>query len=123
MELSSIPQTSLGYVRARDREGWLKLFSDDAVVEDPVGPYRWDPDGRGQRGKVEIGAFYDMFCGFQNAFDFEIVHQAVCGNEVAALVDMHITMKDGSRHTNRSINIYRVGSDGRVQSLRAFWHD
>jgi steroid delta-isomerase len=120
--LKDIPFTSLSAVKAGDRAGWLALFTDDAVVEDPVGPYDWDPEGVGQRGKAAIAAFYDMFSAFQSAFDFDIHHQEPRGNEVAVFVSMHITMKDGTRATTKAINIYRTGPDGRVNSLRSFWN-
>ncbi|OCC23424.1 hypothetical protein MB02_12475 [Croceicoccus estronivorus] len=122
MELKDIPVTSLSAVKARDREGWLALFADDAVVEDPVGPCEWDPEGKGQRGKAAIAAFYDMFAGFQDSFDFEIHHQEPRGCEVAVFVTMHITMKDGTKSSSKAINIYKQAPDGRVQSLRSFWN-
>jgi hypothetical protein len=30
---------------ARDKEAWLALFADDAIVEDPIGPSHFDPEG------------------------------------------------------------------------------
>lgn len=122
MELKDLPITSLSAVKARDREGWLALFADDAVVEDPVGACEWDPEGKGQRGKAAIAAFYDMFNGFQESFDFEIHHQEPRGNEVAVFVTMHITMKDGTKASTKAINIYKQAPDGSVQSLRSFWN-
>ena len=41
---------SMTAVEAGDREAWLALFADDAVVEDPIGPSPFSPDGTGQRG-------------------------------------------------------------------------
>lgn len=122
MSVADLPERSLGRVRAGDKEGWLALFADDAIVEDPVGPYEWDPEGRGRRGKQEIGAFFDLFSSFQSGFDFEIHDKFACGDEVAVLVSMHISMKDGTRQTTRAINVYKQAPDGRVQSLRSFWN-
>ncbi len=122
MELKDMPVTSLSAVKAGDREGWLALFADDAIVEDPVGPCAWDPEGKGQRGKAAIAAFYDMFKDFQESFDFEIHHQEPRANEVAVFVTMYITMKDGTKSSTKAINIYKQGSDGRIQSLRSFWN-
>ena len=45
---------------ARDKEAWLAVFADDAVVEDPIGPSHFDPEGKGHRGKEAIAKFYDM---------------------------------------------------------------
>ena len=122
VELKDLPLTSLSAVKAGDREGWLALFADDAVVEDPVGSYEWDPEGKGQQGKAAIAAFYDMFSAFQEAFDFEIHQQEPRGNEVACVVTMHITMKDGTKGSTKAINIYKQGADGRIVSLRSFWN-
>ena len=41
---------SMAAVVAHDREGWLALFADDAVVEDPIGPSAFDPEGPGTAG-------------------------------------------------------------------------
>lgn len=123
VELKDLPRTSLSAVKAGDRESWLALFADDAVVEDPVGPYEWDPEGKGQQGKAAIAAFYDMFSAFQQSFDFEIHHQEPRGNEVAVFVTMYVTMKDGTTVPNKAINIYKQAPDGRIQSLRSFWND
>jgi len=46
-------------VHARDRDGWLDLFADDALVQDPIGPSPSDPEGKGHYGKEAIAAFYD----------------------------------------------------------------
>lgn len=46
-------------VERRDREAWLALWADDAVVEDPIGVSPLDPEGHGHRGKEAIGRFWD----------------------------------------------------------------
>jgi len=51
---------SMVLTEAGDRDGWLALFADDAVVEDPVGPSAFDPEAKGHRGKEAITAFYDL---------------------------------------------------------------
>jgi steroid delta-isomerase len=121
MNVADIPEQSMGRVKAKDKAGWLALYADDAVVEDPVGGAEWDPEGKGQRGKAAIGAFYDMFSTFQSAFEFEVHERFVCGNEVAALVSMHITNKEGVKNTTKAINVYKINDAGKVQSLRSFW--
>ena len=46
-------------VAARDKEAWLANFTDDAIVQDPIGPSFLDPAGKGHRGKEAISAFWD----------------------------------------------------------------
>ena len=38
-------QASMAAVAAGDRSAWLALFADNAVVEDPIGPSMFDPEG------------------------------------------------------------------------------
>ena len=41
---------SMAAIEGKDRDGWLSLFAEDAVVEDPIGPSMLDPEGLGHRG-------------------------------------------------------------------------
>ena len=122
MKPEDLPIASMSAVKARDRAGWLDLFEEDAVVEDPVGGHEgWDPTGQGQRGREAIGRFYDMFSSAQAAFDFEVHHLVGCGDEAACFVTMRITMTDGSSQENKMINIYKASPAGKIASLRSFW--
>jgi steroid Delta-isomerase len=122
MELKDLPIASMSAVNAHDREGWLALFTDDAFVQDPVGPSAWDPEGKGLQGKEAIAGFYDMFAQFQQSLDYDIHHLATGNNEVAVFVTLHSTLKDGTTNSIKAINIYKAAEDGRIQSLRSFQH-
>ena len=123
MKLEDLPIQSMSAVRARDRESWLGLFEEDAVVEDPVGGFDpWDLTGEGQRGREAIGRFYDMFCSMQESLDFDVSYTVACGNEVACFVTMTLVMKDGSTNNQKMINIYKVSPAGKIVSLRSFWN-
>ena len=50
---------SIRYAMEGNREGWLGLYTDDAVVCDPVGKSPMDPTGNGNVGKEAIAAFFD----------------------------------------------------------------
>src|SRR6266545_4993514 len=38
-------------------EEWLKVYAEDAVIEDPVRPSWFDPEGKGHHGHEGISAF------------------------------------------------------------------
>ena len=69
------PATSAGRRWPRSRRAtataWLALFADDAVVEDPVGPSAFDPEGTGHRGPEAIAAFYDNVIGANESIRFD----------------------------------------------------
>lgn len=111
---------SMDAVMHRDREGWLALFHPDAIVEDPIGPSPLDPDGNGHRGLTEIARFYDTVIA-PNSVSFEIVDSFAAGDEVANVGTITTTLPDGSRVHTDGVFTYRVGDDGLLRSLRAFW--
>ncbi|MEZ5380324.1 MAG: nuclear transport factor 2 family protein [Microthrixaceae bacterium] len=113
-------QRSMAAVAAGDRAAWLALFADDAVVEDPIGPSMFDPDGLGHRGRDAIGAFFDTVIG-PNRVAFDIRASYACGGEVANVGTITTTLPDGSRAVVEGVYTYRVNEAGQLTALRAYW--
>jgi ketosteroid isomerase-like protein len=104
-------------VKERRRDDWLALFTDDAVVQDPVGPSPFDPTGLGHRGKAAIAAFYDnVIVAGGGSFEFEVFASYPCGDECANVW----VGRSGGRETPM-VTIYKVNEEGKILSLRAFW--
>ena len=107
------------YAVNKQKSDWLNLFSDDAIVEDPIGVSPLDPIGKGHNGKAAIETFYDTVIA-NGDLVFEIVESIPCGDECANFAN--ITNKiDGAEIKTKMIVIYRVNSDDKIVSLRAFW--
>jgi steroid delta-isomerase len=110
---------SISCIESGDREGWLSLWHEDGIIEDPVGPSPFDPEGKGHRGLVKIAAFYDTVIGPAEV-RFEIRQTFVCGNECANVGT--ITAKlSGAVSRTELVMLYRVDEEGKLLSLRAFW--
>jgi steroid Delta-isomerase len=114
-------QRSMAAVEARDREAWLALFADDGVVEDPIGPSAFDPEGTGHRGPEAIAAFYDSVIAANESIRFDIRQSFLCGDEAANVGIIRITFAGGSAVEVDGIYIYRRSPDDKISSLRAFW--
>jgi len=114
-------QASMAAVEAHDREAWLALFADDAVVEDPIGPSAFDPEGDGHRGIEAIAAFYDNVIAVNESIRFTIHQSILCGDEAANVGIIRITFTGGSAVEVDGVYIYRRSPEGRIASLRAFW--
>jgi len=112
---------SMAASEAKDREAWLALFADDAVVEDPVGPSFVDAEGKGQRGKEAIAAFYDNVVSQSEKLEFTIERSIECGDEVANIGQIRITLPGDQVGTIQIANIYKVNAEGKLVSLRSFW--
>ena len=116
-----LSRRSMAAVEAGDRAAWLALFSDDAVVEDPVGPSMFDPEGTGHRGPEAIAAFYDNVIGVNESIGFTIRDSYQCGDEVANVGTIRITFAGGGAVEVDGVYCYRVAPDGRLGGIRAFW--
>lgn len=111
---------SMTAVEAGDRDGWLGLFADDAVVQDPIGVSALDPTGLGHRGPEAIAAFYDSVIG-PNEIRFTIRESWEAGDEVANVGRITTTMPDGTVVHTDGVFTYRIDADGKVAALRAYW--
>lgn len=113
---------SIELVLAGDRDGWLDLFAEDAVVEDPVGVSPFDPAGKGHKGRQAIAAFYDNIIAPAGKMQATLQASYPCGNECANFWLTRFARPDGSVFENPMIVIYRASAAGdRLVSLRAFW--
>ena len=104
---------------AGNKEAWLDLFADDAIVEDPIGPSHFDPEGKGHRGRDEISAFWDKAIA-PNKLVFNFVDTFGCGNEEANVGSIVITT-GGYQVTTEGVFTYRVNDEGKLVALRAYW--
>ncbi|BAD55364.1 nuclear transport factor 2 family protein [Nocardia farcinica] len=107
-------------VRARDKQAWLALFAPDAVVEDPIGPSGFDPEGKGHHGTEAIAAFWDKAIAPTESIEFLFGDSFACGNEVAftgvirSRLGGHVIDAEG-------VFTYRVDAAGKLAALRAYW--
>ena len=117
-----LARRSQAAVKAKDRAGWLSLFAADAVVQDPIGPSPFDPDGTGHHGQTAIAAFYDAVIAPNELITFEIGASYLCGNEVAD-VGIIRTVLPGGKHVAvvHGVYTYRCNDANQLVALRAFW--
>lgn len=111
---------SIAMAQAGNKAGWLALFAEDAVVNDPVGPSDHDPEGAGFAGHGRIAEFWDTMIGLG---DLTIVsHRRIPCGEFICAADVTATNNMGGLKTAiEMIVCYEVNSDGLLTSLRAYW--
>tara|TARA_Y100000589_G_C26923457_1_gene535374 strand:- start:55 stop:465 length:411 start_codon:yes stop_codon:yes gene_type:complete len=110
---------SRDYAVAKDKQKWLDLFAEDAIVQDPIGKSPLDPIGDGHKGKEAIEKFYDTVIANGN-IEFNILESIPCADECANFAQIINVVGDVKIET-KMIVIYRANSDNKIVSLRAFW--
>ena len=113
-------KASIANSMAGNKAQWLEVFADDAVVQDPVGPSPFDPEGNGFKGKQRIAEFWDLMIGPSNLSI--VAHKRIaCGDNIAA-VNMTVTNDMGEmKSVVEMVVIYEVNAAGKLISLKAYW--
>ena len=110
---------SRDFAVAKDKQNWLDLFAEEAIVQDPIGKSPLDPIGDGHKGKEAIEKFYDTVIANGN-IEFNILESIPCADECANFAQIVNIVGDVKIET-QMIVIYRVNSNDKIVSLRAFW--
>jgi steroid Delta-isomerase len=102
------------YVHTKNRAGWLGLYAEDAIIEDPIGVSMIDPEGKGHRGAAAREAFWDNF-----------LDSFAAGLEVANLLVLTIRFDLGEgkalQQKVHGVFTYEVDEQGKVLALRGYW--
>ena len=110
---------SRDYAVAKDKENWLALFAEDALVQDPIGKSPLDPEGNGHRGIAAIEKFYDTVIA-NGDIEFTIIESIPCADECANYAQI-VNLVGDIKIETKMIVIYRINSNNKIASLRAFW--
>ena len=100
---------------SHDREGWLALWADDTILEDPVGVdiYRGLDALRDTFWKL-----VDDLTPMKIWLDRDVI---VCGNEAMALLHGVVTHEGALRKVGPIVDHFVFQEDGKIKSMRAFW--
>ncbi len=110
---------SRDYAVAKDKENWLALFTKDALVQDPIGKSPLDPEGNGHKGIAAIEKFYDTVIA-NGDIEFTIIESIPCADECANYAQI-VNLVGDIKIETKMIVIYRINSNDKIESLRAFW--
>jgi hypothetical protein len=116
-QLLAVVDRSPQLVAVHDRQGWLDLFSDDAVVEDPIGS---PPAGK---ASGLLGRFWDTFIA-PHQIRFEVKRDLFSGREVFRDVIIHTRITDRVQIDVPAYLLYQLEERGgvlHVRRLAAHW--
>ena len=107
-----------------DKERWLALYSNDAVLEDPVGTPASHKGRRKGRLGDELGRFYEAFIG-PSAIEMQVRQDIVSGMHVFRAVDIHTTnLRTGLKMVVPANLLYEIVSRDvglQIRRMQAHW--
>ncbi len=111
---------SIANTMAGNKETWVDLFAEDAVVRDPVGKSPHDPTGEGFVGKERIAEFWDKMIAPGDLIISP--HKRIsCGDDIVAVYMTAANFISGYKTSIEMIATYQVNDEGKIQSLDVFW--
>lgn len=111
---------SMQYAMTKNKQAWLDLFADNAVVKDPVGKSPLDPEGQGHQGKQSIECFWDQVIANGNV-QLTAIKRYISGDKHCAVA---IEGKNDMGFMETLIDmlvVYEVNEAGKIVSLSAHW--
>ena len=111
---------SARYASEQQKAAWLELYADDAILEDPVGISPLDPSGLGHRGREALSRFWDLVIA-PGRMTYAIRESYPCGNECANVWTLTNTLPGNVLVTVDLVSIYKVNTQGKLVSMRAYW--
>jgi steroid delta-isomerase len=99
-----------------DREGWLQIWADDAVLEDPVSVDTFC-------GLDALGTTFWELVKLTGPLRLELQEDAiVCGNEVIAILSAQSSWGGTTREVGPLVDHFTFGPDGKITAMRAHWN-
>jgi len=100
---------------AHDKEGWLSLWAEDTVLEDPVGVDTY-------RGKEALATTFwgliEQLSPMKLWLERDVI---VCGNEAIGILN-GVVSKDGElSRVGPIVDHFVFNEEGKITSMRAFW--
>jgi steroid Delta-isomerase len=99
----------------QDKDGWLALWADNAVLEDPVGVDTF-------RGIESIGTTFWKMVEDLSPMKLWLERDViVCGNEAIAILHGVVTRKGAMQHVGPLVDHFTFNPEGKITMMRAFW--
>ncbi|MES2257444.1 MAG: nuclear transport factor 2 family protein [Pseudomonadota bacterium] len=102
--------------KSGDSAARAALFTDNAVLEDPVGAPPIE-------GKAALQAFWQRAEGPHSKFEPALQRLVVCGNEAMVEFMMRIDVTGAGSATLRIVENFQFDASGKIRRLRAFWDE
>jgi steroid delta-isomerase len=111
---------SIACAQSGNKEEWLALFTDDAIVRDPVGKSPHDPQGQGFQGKERRAQFWDMMIATGNLVI--VPHKRIpVGEHICSVVMTATNYIGGLKTFIEMVACYEVNDAGSIASLNVYW--
>lgn len=99
---------------AGNRDRWLALFAEDAVVVDPV-------PSEPHVGRKAIGGFWEGITSMADRVEIDQQALHICGDQAALVYSVKLANADGGGMAFDGVEVFSVDDQGLIRSVHAYW--
>ncbi len=115
-EIAALLTIYFDNMAAMKAKGWLEIFSEDAVIHDPVGtPPRLVHNTSEQ--------FFKMLSNFFEKIELSKDYIFFVKNGAAIKWTMLVVAKNGRHATSEGISIFEINNIGKIQKVSSYWDE
>jgi ketosteroid isomerase-like protein len=112
---------SVKYASEGNKEAWLALYAEDAVIADPVGVSPMDSTGKGHHGIAAIEQFWDTVIGPSN-IEIRVDKRWTSGDYCCCVAQVaRNDLGDGKYTDCDMLAVYEVNEHGLITRMQAHW--
>lgn len=101
---------------AMNADGWLEIFSKDAVIHDPVGNPPRSPHKDSQQ-------LFKILSSFFAKMELSKDHVFIVNNGAAVKWTMQVTTKNDRHATSEGISVFEIDEVGKIQKVSSYWDE
>ncbi len=115
-KIASLVTIYFDNMAAMNPEGWVEIFSEDAVIHDPVGtpPRRVHKDSQ---------QFFKLLSNFCEEIKLCKDYIFLVKNGAAVKWTMQIVAKNGCRAVSEGISVFEINDAGKIQKVLSYWDE
>ncbi len=115
-EIAALLTIYFDNMAAMNAKGWLEVFSEDAVIHDPVG----DPPRLVHNNSQQ---FFKMLSNFFEKMELSKDDIFFVKNGAAVKWTMQVVAKNGRHATSEGISVFEINDIGKIQKVSSYWDE
>ena len=115
-EIAALLTIYFDNMAAMNALGWLEIFSEDAVIHDPVG----DPPRLVHKDSQQ---FFKMLSNFFEKMELSKDDIFFVKNGAAVKWTMQVVTKNGRHATSEGISVFEINHIGKIQKVSSYWDE
>ncbi|HEY9672677.1 MAG TPA: nuclear transport factor 2 family protein [Waterburya sp.] len=115
-EIAALLTIYFDNMAAMNAEGWLEIFSENALIHDPVGTHP-------RLVHKDSQQFFKILSNFFEKIELSKDNIFFVKNGAAVKWTMRVVAKSGRHATDEGISVFEINDIGKIQKVSSYWDE